>query len=304
MDRLTTLELFIRIVDRGSFSAAAASMGVSRPAATAAIQALEGRLNARLLHRTTRQVRPTPEGEAYYQRCMALLADLDDADAQVNGAVAGMVRVDVAGRLARSLILPALPEFLALHPGLTVYLGEGERFVDLVREGVDCVVRAGPLADSEMIARPLGGMEEITCASPAYLAAHGVPGTPDDLARDHHAMIGFVSSRTGLPLPLEFMVGGRTVEVLLPASLLVNGADSYAAAARWGIGLIQAPLHGLRGDLASGALVEVLAAYRPAPTPLTLLYPSHRQVPARVRVVMDWIAGLVMAALGEGGGAF
>jgi DNA-binding transcriptional LysR family regulator len=298
MDRLSTLELFVQIVDRGSFRAGAAGVGVSRPVATAAIQALEGRLGARLLHRTTRQVRPTAEGEAYYRRCTALLADLEDADAQVNGAVAGVVRVDVAGRMARSLLLPALPAFLALHPGLTVYLGEGERFVDLVREGVDCVVRAGALPDSEMIARPLGVMDEVTCASPAYLETHGMPRTPDDLVAGGHGMIGFVSSRTGLPLPLEFIVEGRVAEVALPARLLVNGADSYAAAARLGLGLMQAPLHGLRGDIAAGALVEVLAEYRPAPTPLALLYPSHRQVPARVRVVMDWIAGLMAGVLG------
>lgn len=300
MDRLTTLELFTRIVERGSFSAAAAGMGVSRPVATAAIKALESRLGTRLLHRTTRMVRPTTEGEAYYRRCAALLADLEDADAQMNGTVAGTVRVDVVGRLARSLLLPALPGFLARHPGITLFLGEGERFVDLVREGVDCVVRAGVLANSDMIARPLGAMAEITCASPAYLAAHGVPQTPDDLNAGNHAMIGFVSSRSGLPMPLEFRQGNRNVEVMLPARLLVNGADSYAAAACAGLGLIQAPLHGLRADLSSGALVEVLADHRPAPTPLTLLYPSHRQVAPRVRVVMDWIAGLVTQAVMEG----
>ncbi len=297
MDRLATLDLFARIIERGSFSAAAASMGVSRPVATAAIQALERRLGARLLHRTTRQLRPTAEGEAYYRRCVGILADLEDAEAQVNGAVAGMVRIDVSGRLARSLLLPALPGFLALHPGLTIYLGEGERFVDLVREGVDCAVRAGPLADSDMVVRSLGVLEEVTCASPAYLARHGIPRSPDDLAG--HVMVGFVSSRTGAPLPLEFTVAGKTKEMLLPASLMVNGADTYAAAAREGLGLVQSPRHGLRGDLASGALVEVLADYRPAPTPLALLYPSRRQVPARVRVVMDWIADRVVAAMAK-----
>lgn len=217
----------------------------------------------------------------------------------MNGAVAGMVRVDVVGRLARSLILPALPEFLAQHPGITLYLGEGERFVDLVREGVDCVVRAGLLANSDMIARPLGQMAEVTCASPVYLAAHGVPHTPEDLKAAHHTMIGFVSSRSGLPMPLEFRQGNQTFEVMLPARLLVNGADSYAAAARAGLGLIQAPRHGLRADLDSGALVEVLAHHRPAPTPLTLLYPSRRQLAPRVRVVMEWIAGLVTPAMTE-----
>ncbi|HZU62451.1 MAG TPA: LysR family transcriptional regulator [Novosphingobium sp.] len=298
MDRLATLELFTRIVERGSFRAAAASLGVSRPVATAAIKALEQRLGARLLQRTTRHVRPTAEGEAYYRRCLAILADLEAAERDVNGAVAGVVRVDVAGRLARGLLLPALPAFLARHPALTVYLGEGERFVDLVREGVDCVVRAGPLADSDMIARQLGVMEEITCASPAYLAAHGVPRSPDDLAG--HSMIGFVSSRTGHPLPLEFAVAGQMVEVALPARLLVNGAESSAAAARLGLGLMQAPRHGLAGDLAAGALVEVLAEYRPAPTPVALLYPSNRQLSARVRVFADWLVAILAPALAAG----
>ena len=291
MDRLTTLELFVRIVERGSFRAAAASLGVSRPVATTALQALEARLGTRLLQRTTRQVRPTPEGEVYYRRCLAILADIEDAESHLSGAATGTVRIDVAGRLARALLLPALPAFLARHPGLTVYLGEGERFVDLVREGVDCVVRAGPLADSDMIARSLGTMVEVTCASPAYLAAQGVPRSPEDLAG--HGMIGFVSSRTGLPMPLEFTVEGRVTEAILPVRLLVNGAESYAAAARAGLGLIQSPLHGLAEDLASGALVEILPDHRPPPLPLSLLYPGHRQVPARVRVVMDWLVGLL-----------
>jgi len=214
MDRLATLELFVRIVDRGSFRAAAADCGVSRPVATAAIKALEQRLGTRLLQRSTRHVQPTIEGEAYYRRCVAILADLEDADQGARGTIAGLVRVDVIGHLSRKMLLPALPGFLARHPALTVHLGEGERFVDLVREGVDCVVRAGELVDSDMIVRRLGLMAEITVASPAYLAEHGIPTAPDAL-HGHH-MIGFVSSRTGQPLPLEFTHDGRIVEVTLP----------------------------------------------------------------------------------------
>ena len=195
MDRLATLDLFVRIVDRGSFSAAAAQCGVSRPVATSAIKALEQRLGTRLLQRSTRHVQPTVEGEAYFRRCLAILADLEDADRGASGAVTGMVRVDVAGHLARAVLLPALPQLLACHPALAVHLGEGERFVDLVREGVDCVVRAGDLIESDMVVRRLGTMDEITVASPAYLAQYGMPATPEDL--DGHQMIGFVSSRTG-----------------------------------------------------------------------------------------------------------
>jgi DNA-binding transcriptional LysR family regulator len=291
MDRLGTLELFVRIVDRGSFTAAAADCGVSRPVATAAIKALEERLGTRLLQRTTRHVQPTLEGEAYYRRCLAILADLEDADRTASGAVAGLVRVDLAGHLARTIILPELPAFLARHPSLTVHLSEGERFVDLVREGVDCVIRAGTLTESDMVARRIGTMDEVTVASPRYLAEHGIPATPDDL--DGHFMVGFVSSRSGRAIPLEFTRDGQVVEVALPARLLVSGADTSAAAARLGLGLVQAPRYRFAEDLASGALVEVLADYPPTPTPLSVLYPSNRQLSPRVRVFIDWVVKTV-----------
>ena len=295
MDRLAALNLFVRIVDRGSFSAAAADCGISRPVATAAIKALEERLGTRLLQRSTRHVQPTVEGEAYYHRCVAILADLEDADRGASGAVAGLVRIDVAGHLARTILLPALPDFLARHPALTVHLGEGERFVDLVREGVDCVVRAGELADSDMVARRLGTMEEITVASPAYLAEHGTPNTPDELGGHH--MVGFVSSRTGQPLPLEFTCDARVIEVALPARVLTGGADTCAAAARLGLGLAQAPRYRFADDLVAGTLVEVLADFPPTPTPLSVLYPSNRQLSPRVRVFIDWLVETVSPRL-------
>lgn len=295
MDRLDTLSLFVRIVDRGGFTAAAAEQGVSRPAATAAIQALEARLGARLLHRTTRHVRPTAEGETYYQHCVAVLADLEAADQSVSGAVSGVLRIDAAGHLIRTVLLPALPEFLERHPALTVHLGEGERFVDLVREGVDCVVRAGALPDSDMVVRRVGELEEITVASPGYLARFGAPTGPDDLVG--HQMVGFVSSRTGQPLPLEFTRGGEVVEVALPARILVTGADTSAAAARLGLGLVQAPRHRFARDLAEGVLVEVLADHRPTPTPVSVLYPSKRQLAPRVRVFTDWLVDLLQRRL-------
>ncbi|GBQ85863.1 LysR family transcriptional regulator [Gluconobacter albidus] len=295
MDRLATLDLFIRIVDRGSFSAAAAACGVSRPVATAAIKALESRLGTRLLQRSTRHVRPTVEGTAYYRRCIAILADLEDADREAAGTVSGILRVDVVGYLARTILLPALPEFFMRHPALTVHLGEGERFVDLVREGVDCVVRAGPLADSDMVARPLGVMEEITVASPDYLARHGMPTTPEDL--QGHQMIGFVSSRTGQPLPLEFTRGDEVIEIILPTQLLVSGAETSAAAARQGFGLVQAPRYRFIDDLENGRLIEVLTDFPPTPTPLSVLYPSNRQLSPRVRVFVDWLVEIIGSGL-------
>ena len=281
------IELFTRIVDRGSFSAAAADLGVSRPVATASVKALEQRLGARLLQRSTRHVSPTAEGDAYYRRCVQILADVEEAERGAGGAVSGLVRIDVAGNLARTIILPALPGFLARHPALTVQIGEGERFVDLVRDGIDCVVRAGELADSELVVRRLGLMEEVTCASPAYLDRHGVPASPDAL--DGHVMVGFVSSRTGQVTPFEFTKAGRIIERTLPARVLVSGSDASASAARLGLGLVQAPRHRFVDDLAAGTLVEVLAEFPPTPTPLSILYPTRRQLSPRVRVLVDWL---------------
>ncbi len=295
MDRLTTIELFTRIVDRASFGAAAADTGVSRPAATAAIKALEQRLGTRLLQRTTRHVAPTPEGEAYYRRCVQVLAELEDADRSVGGGVGGLVRVSIVGNMARTVLLPGLPALLARHPALRVRISEGERFVDLVREGVDCAVRAGELVDSDMVARRLGVLDEVTCASPAYLAEHGTPASLDDLAG--HATVGFVSSRTGQVLPLEFTDGSRTVETILPARLLVDGADASAEAARLGFGLVQAPRYRFAADLAAGTLVEVLAQHPPRPTPVFVVLPSRRQLPPRVRVFVDWLQAMLAPVL-------
>lgn len=292
MDRFTVMQLFVRIVERRSFSAAAADLSLPRSGVTAAIKQLEKRLGTRLLQRSTRHVSPTAEGEAYYRRCMAILADLEDADrGLLDGALAGVVRLDINGHLAREFVLPELPAFLDRYPSLTVYVGEGDRLVDLLREGVDCVVRAGEPVEHDMTGRRLGLAHEITCASPAYLEQHGVPGSLDELR--HHLMIGFVSSRTGRVMPLEFVVDGETRNVTLPTRVLVSNSDTAVDAARLGLGMTQAPRHRFLPDLAAGALVEVLADFPPTPTPISLLYPGNRQLLPRVRVFVDWLVDVL-----------
>ena len=292
MDRFTVMQLFVRIVERRSFSAAAADLSLPRSGATAAIKQLEERLETRLLQRSTRHVSPTPEGETYYRRCMAILADLEDADRGLSdGALAGVVRLDINGHLARKFVLPELPAFLDRYPGLTVHVSEGDRLVDLLREGVDCVVRAGEPVEHDMTGRRLGLAHEITCASPAYLEQHGVPGSLDELR--HHLMIGFVSSRTGRVMPLEFVVDGETRNVTLPTRVLVSNSDTAIDAARLGLGMTQAPRHRFLPDLATGALVEMLADFPPRPTPISLLYPGNRQLAPRVRVFIDWLVDVL-----------
>lgn len=288
MDRLEVMRLFSRIVERQSFTLAAQDLDLPRSTATQAIKALEQRLGVRLLQRTTRHVRSTLDGEAYYKRCVAILGEVEDAEAVFSDAKPrGQLRVDVHGTLARHFVLPALPAFLAEYPDLQLHIGEGDRLVDLVREGVDCVLRVGDLKDSAMVGRRVAILEEVTCANPEYLARYGVPASVDDL--QGHRAIGFMSSATGTILPLEFSVDGELRYVVLPATLTVTAAETYVAAARLGLGLIQVPRYHIESDLAAGSLVEVLAQYPPPPTPVSLLYPHSRQLSPRVRVFMDWL---------------
>ena len=287
MDHLGSMRLFVRVVDRRSFTMAASDLGIPRSTATVVIRELERHLNCRLLNRTTRVVSPTVDGQIYYGHCVAVLASIDEAEASFrNPQPSGLLRIDAHGMLSRTFLLPKLPEFLARYPQIDLHIGQGDRLVDLVREGIDCAIRVGELTDSTLIKRTLASIPEITCASPAYLAHHGTPQTPDDLAA--HQMIGFVSSRTGSVIPLEFRVGDKTVKTTLASRVTVNDSDTSADLARLGFGLVQAPLYRFSKDLASGTLVEVLRPYRPAETTVSAIYPQARQTSPRLRAFLDW----------------
>lgn len=289
MDRFETMRVFTRVVERRSFTAAAADLGLPRSTVTDAVKQIEARLGVRLLERTTRLVRPTLDGEAYHRRCLTLIADLEDAESAFCGAKPkGPLRVDMNGTLARNFVLPHLPDFLAEYPDIQLYLSEGDRLVDLIREGIDCVVRVGELRDSDMVARRLTMMDEVTCAAPSYLARTGVPLSIDALKG--HRMVGYHSSATGAVLPLEFQDDGALRYVtLLPVAITVNSADNYAAMAKLGFGLVQVPRYRVKSELAGGTLVEVLPQHPPTPSPVSLLYPRNRQLSPRVRVFMDWL---------------
>ena len=289
MDRLESMRVFTRIVEQKSFSAAARDLGLPASTVTDAVKQLEARLGVRLLERTTRHVSPTLDGEAYYQRCLRILDEIEDAESAFSGAKpSGLLRINVQGGLARRLILPGLPCFFEEYPGIELHMSEGDRFVDLVREGFDCVLRAGEPQDSDMIARRLALLEEITAASPGYVEQFGQPRRWDAL--DGHRMIGFRSSATGGVLPLEFIVAGLRKTVTLPMTLSVDGAESYRAAARLGLGLIQVPRYALAEDFARGTLMPLLEDTPPSPTAVSLLYARGRQLSPRVRVFIDWIA--------------
>jgi len=289
LDRLDVMRLFTRIVERSSFTLAAQDLELPRSTATQVIKDLETRLGVRLLQRTTRSVRITLDGEAYYRSCVAILNDIEQAESVFRDAKPrGLLRVDVHGSLARHFVLPALPAFLVKYPNLQLQMSEGDRLVDLVREGIDCVLRVGNLQDGTMVGRRIATLTEVTCASPAYVARHGMPADLNNL--DGHVEIAFLSSATGATLPLQFTVAGEIRNVVLPAILTVTAAETYVAAARLGLGLIQVPRYHINTDLASGSLLEVLPAYRPPPTPVHLLYPQRRQMSPRVRVFIDWLS--------------
>ncbi|MBR0875448.1 LysR family transcriptional regulator [Bradyrhizobium tropiciagri] len=288
MDRFDAMRVFTRVVERRSFSLAADDLGLPRSTVTDAVKGLEARLGVRLLERTTRTVRPTLDGEAHYRRCLALVADLEDAEGAFGGAKPrGLLRLEVQGTLARHFLLPNLPGFLAEYPDIEISMSESDRWVDLIREGVDCVLRFGQLPDSDMIAREVTMLERLTCATPEYFARWGMPTDP--LALDGHRMIGIRSLTTGRVRPMEFMIDGATRQIPLPAPMTVTGPESYLASARLGLGLVQVPRFHAEADLARGTLVPVLQHCPPPSVPVSLLYPRNRQLSPRVRVFIDYV---------------
>lgn len=288
MDRFQEMQVFIRVADRQSFTAAAEDLRIPRATVTNLIKRLELRIGVRLLERTTRQVRLTHDGEAYYHRCVRLLADLEETETSFGDAKPkGLLRVNLQGTLAKHFVMPALGDFLAQYPDITLHLGEDDRLVDLVREGVDCVLRAGSLQDSSMIARRVARMEQVTVASPAYLQRHGVP--LDLEALRSHVAVSYVSSATGKPLGLDFMVNAEVIEIDLPAIVSVTGADLYTGAALSGLGLVQVPRYRIEQELAEGRLTIVLPGFAPPPMPVSVLYPQSRQLSSRVRVFAQWL---------------
>ena len=292
------MKAFTRVVERRSFAQAAADLGLPRSRASEAVQQLERHLGVRLLARTTRKVTLTAEGEDYHRRCLAILSAIDDAEASASRTVpVGPLRIDVHSRFAEQYLLPDLPGFLERYPTIQLHIGEGDRLVDMVAEGVDCAIRVGKPADSGLVGRRLGVLSEGTFASPAYLARHGVPTSPDDLAG--HRMIGFVSTATRAVLPLEFQVDGGVRLVSVPISVTVSAAATNANLARLGFGLVQVPRYRVAHELETGALAEVLADYPPTKSPVYLLYVEGRQLSPRVRIFIEWASTTIAAGLAE-----
>lgn len=289
MDQLATLRLFARIVELGSFTQAANALDLPRATATNAIKDLEARLGARLLERTTRQVRTTPDGEAFYERIVRVLADLDEAESALSSThdnPRGSLRVNMHGTVATDIVLPRIGEFHQRYPHIELVLTSADRLVDLIGEGVDCVIRGGELADSSLVARRLALMPEVTCASPGYLGRFGTPRHPGDLAG--HRAVNYFHPGRERAYPFTYLIDGQVREFAVPGWISVDHAETYVAAAEQGCGLIQLPRYHVERQLRAGSLVEVLADWPSTGLPVALVYPRHRQLSRRLRVFADW----------------
>ncbi|KPF70581.1 hypothetical protein IP84_00160 [beta proteobacterium AAP99] len=294
MDRLHAMRLFARVVELQSFTRAAQSLNIAKANVSTALANLEAELGVRLLNRTTRHVSVTPDGAAYYERVVRILAEIEDTEASLRQATAaprGKLRIDLPGILSRWIIIPALPDFMDRYPDLELQVGTSDRPVDLLEEGVDCVVRGGSQADSTLIARRIGELRFVRCASRGYLDRHGRPGTLEELSR--HRAVHYFSSRTGRIMEHDYVDdSGETHNIDMPKRFSVNDGDAYFAAGLAGMGILEAPTFMVQQRLATGELELVLPSYEPTPTPLFVMYPQSRHLSAKVRAFVEWVAEL------------
>jgi LysR family transcriptional regulator for bpeEF and oprC len=293
MNKLLAMQLFARVVETGGLTRAADSLRLPKASATALLQKLEAELGVRLLNRTTRRMSVTAEGLGYYERCVEILAKVSEAEeslGQGEGKALGRLRVDAPTLMARSVIVPALPSFFARYPRIELELGSSERRADLVEEGIDCAVWSGELEDSSVVARRVGLLYLATCAAPSYLREHGEPTHPRDLVQ--HRCINHFSRRTAKIVDWVFAKDGERTQTALRGFVALDDENSYLAAAEAGLGIAQIPAFVLKEAMERGTLDVVLGEWLPEPFPLYVVYPQHRQLSSKVRVFVDWIAGL------------
>lgn len=291
MTGLQALAAFTETARSGSFAAAARSLGLSPSAVAKSVQRFERDLGLRLFHRTTRQVSLTADGRELFARSERIIEELDALRAQaegVRGEPSGRLRIDAPTTLGKLEVVPLLAMLRARHPKLQFDVSFSDRYVDLVREGIDAAVRIGALADSTLTARPLGEQVLLVVASPRYLQREGAPQRPADVER--HACLLFRNPSSGRLRPWQFRDGRRAIELLPPPLAIFNDGEALVAAAAEGMGLVQVPDNMARAALRGRALVEILPRHRPPPTPISLVYPSGRHVPPRLRVLIDLLA--------------
>ncbi|VWB60458.1 transcriptional regulator [Burkholderia lata] len=293
MDRIAAMNVFVRVVEAGTFTKAADTLDMPNATVTRLIQKLEEDLQVRLLHRTTRSVTVTPEGAIYYERVVRLLAELAEIEASTSRGRAkpsGKIRVDTAAAIGTLVLAPALGSFYDAYPDIAIELDIGNKRIDLVAEGVDCAIRIGEIDEQFLVARQIGSFGFTTCATRALLDMHGTPTSPDGLCE--WPTLGMIPARGGRALPFQFKIDGEKSELTLDHRLVVNDTNAYLAAGLASLGVIQAPAYAVREAIAAGKIVPILEDWQPPPNPVYVIYPPNRYLSAKVRVFIDWVVEL------------
>lgn len=291
MDRLAALSSFAKVVESGSFARAAERLSLSTSAVSRQVADLEAHLDVRLLNRTTRRISLTEAGQAFYERCVQLLADLDEAEASVRPVSVepkGTLRITCGVTFGERYLAPALAEFAVLHPDIAFDLDLSDRVIDLVEEGFDVAIRIGTIGPQTLVSRRLGSTSLVCCASPEYLQRRGTPATPGDLSA--HDCLAYTLS--ALQQTWKFKGrDGAAVEAAVSTRHRANSGRMLAAMAVAGMGVVLEPDFIVAPDICAGRLVRVLADYEPPRSPIAAVYPSRRHLSAKVRSLVDFLAG-------------
>ncbi|MGK5025389.1 LysR substrate-binding domain-containing protein [Janthinobacterium sp. RB2R34] len=295
MDKIRAMKIFSRVVEAGSFAGAAKTLSLPRSTVSRSVQELEKALGVSLLQRTTRSLRLTSNGSFYHDHCRQMLQEIESVEASLSDSTMqprGRLRVDMTSSFARTVVLPTIDGFLTRYPNLDIVLTLGDRPVDIIQEGLDCVVRSGtPESSALLVAKHIGSFDWITCASPDYLAQHGMPRSLEDLG--HHHVIEFHSGRTGRAI--EWCFGAENGEHLFRSRgrLAVNDTDAYISCGLEGLGIIRIAGFLARPHLKAGNLVRILPDEHGLPVPLSVLYPRSRHLSPAVRAFVDWMTVLL-----------
>ncbi|MDX8121378.1 LysR substrate-binding domain-containing protein [Janthinobacterium sp. GMG2] len=296
MDRFDAMKAFVRVVETGSFTRAAATLQMSRTTVTQLVQQLEARLRLKLLNRTTRKVNVTADGAAYYERIVQVLDTLEEIETSLPHAAAlprGQLRVDVPSPFAALLLVPALPTFHALYPDIVLDMGASDRMVDVIADNVDCVIRGGDITDQSLMARKLADLPLGVYAAPAYLQRVGTPLHPLDLQDSAHRIVRFRWGRGGNGFPYVMHREGKSVKIHGQYVLSIDDGNAYLAAGVAGLGVLWLPDYMARPHVARGELLPLFEAWTVDPMPLHLAYPPNRHVSKKLRVFIDWVAELM-----------
>ncbi|SRR5581483_10819584 len=289
MDRLTAMELFVRIVETGSFSSVAREMDMTQPTVSKQLSALEQRLKTRLLNRSTRQLSLTEAGTSYYEACKRILDNVHEAESNVGrlqGQLAGQLRVNTAISLGQMYVGPLLLKFHKLHPELEVDLSLSDRFVDLVEEGVDVAIRIGSLSDSNLVARRLGKTRRMAIATPTYLKKFGTPRTPQDLANHNCILYAYLSSGNEWTFQGP---DGNAIRVKVSGKIRANNGEIIRQAVLADLGIAVMPQWIAQKDIEDGAVKAILSDYAPTVMDIHAVYPSARHLSAKVRAFVDFL---------------